>query len=321
MSNRYARQLMLPEIGESGQVRLAGAAVAVVGAGGLGCPVLASLAGAGIGRITVVDHDIVEVTNLHRQPLYDMAAIGRPKVEVAREKLAALNPDVMVAIRVERLTPDNAPALVANHDLVVDAADSFAVTYTLSDACRAAGKPLVSAAVTGLAGYAGAFCGSGPSYRAVFPQPGDAGTCAENGVLGTTVAVLGALQAQMALLILLGGEPTPLGRVLTFDGKRLNFGGFCFADADEPPMPIPFVGVSGLTADDLVVDLRSRAEAPASPVADALRLGMDQIDTLSSQIPQGRIVLCCRTGLRASRAARTLAESGISRLALMAAGD
>lgn len=321
MSDRYARQLMLPEIGESGQARLAGASVAVVGAGGLGCPVLASLAGAGVGRLTVVDHDLVEETNLHRQPLYDMAAIGRSKVDVALEKLTAMNPDVVVEPRAQRLTPDNADALVAAHDLVVDAADSFAVTYTLSDACHTARKPLVSAAVTGMSGYAGAFCGAGPSYRAVFPEPADSGTCATNGVLGSTVAVLGALQAQMALLILLGSEPTVLGRVVTFDGKRMSFGGFSFAGADEPPESLPFVGAGQLTADDLVVDLRSLAEAPVSPVPQALRLGVDEVDTLAAQRPAGRIVLCCRTGLRAARAAKRLAGCGVSRLALMAAGD
>ena len=230
MNDRYARQTVLPEIGAAGQAKLAAASVLVVGAGGLGCPVLQYLAGAGVGRLTIVDHDTIEETNLHRQVLYRMADIGRSKAEVAAEVLRGFNPEIAVTVVVERLTPQNAPALVAAADLVVDAADSFAVSYILSDICFAAAKPLISASVIGTTGYAGAFCGGGPSYRAVFPDVSvDGGTCASVGVLGTAVAVLGSLQAHLALHLLLGLEPGALGRVVTFDARRLAFGGFGFA--------------------------------------------------------------------------------------------
>ncbi|NDH64360.1 MAG: HesA/MoeB/ThiF family protein, partial [Alphaproteobacteria bacterium] len=143
---------------------------------------------AGVGRIAIVDHDTVEVTNLHRQPLYRMSDIGRPKVEAACDALQGFNPEVRLDAAAERLTPQNAARLVADADIVVDAADSFAVTYILSDVCQAAAKPLVSASVIGMTGYAGAFCGGGPSYRAVFPEVSvDGGTCATVGVLGTAV--------------------------------------------------------------------------------------------------------------------------------------
>jgi sulfur-carrier protein adenylyltransferase/sulfurtransferase len=290
VSERYARQTVLPEVGAAGQARLAAASVVVVGAGGLGCPVLQYLAGAGVGRLTIVDHDRIEETNLHRQPLYTMADIGTLKAEAAATALRRFNPGIAVDTLAERLTPQNAAALVAGADLVVDAADSFAVTYVLSDACLAAAKPLVSASVIGMTGYVGVFCGGGPSYRAVFPDVAvDGGTCATVGVLGTAVATLGSLQAHLALHLLLGLEPSALGRVITFDARRLGFGGFGFAGSPEPEQFVPFIAPASVTADDLVVDLRSLEEAPQSPFAGARRLDVDHVATLLAEpTPQGR---------------------------------
>lgn len=320
-TNRYARQTILGEVGPAGQAKLAAASVLVVGAGGLGCPVLQYLVGAGVGRITIVDHDTVEVTNLHRQPLYRMSDIGRPKVEAARDALQGFNPEIRVEAVAERLTPQNAARLVSAADLVVDAADSFAVTYILSDACQAVAKPLVSASVIAMTGYAGAFCGGGPSYRAVFPEVSvDGGTCATVGVLGTAVAVLGGLQAHLALHLLLGLEPGVLGRVVTFDAKRLAFGGFGFAGSPEPDDFAPFIAPEAVTADDLVVDLRGLDEAPVSPFAGARRLVVDDVESLMAEQPTGRIVLACRSGQRALMAADRLRGRGLSNLALVALG-
>jgi molybdopterin/thiamine biosynthesis adenylyltransferase len=321
VTERYARQTVLPEVGAEGQAKLAASSVLVVGAGGLGCPVLQYLAGAGVGRLTIVDHDTVEETNLHRQPLYAMADIGQAKAEVAARALVRFNPQVTVVPVVARLTPQNAEALVAAAGLVIDAADSFAVSYILSDACLAAARPLVSASVIGMTGYAGAFCGGGPSYRAVFPDVSvDGGTCASVGVLGTAVAVLGSLQAHLALHLLLGLEPGVLGRVVTFDARRLALGGFAFAGSPEPERFVPFIAPSAVTADDLVVDLRSLDEAPQSPFAGAHRLDVDGIDTLEQPSPSRRIVLCCRSGQRALAAADRLRDRGLVDLALVALG-
>jgi molybdopterin/thiamine biosynthesis adenylyltransferase/rhodanese-related sulfurtransferase len=322
MSDRYVRQMVLPEVGPDGQARLAAASVLVVGAGGLGCPVLQYLAGAGVGHLTIVDHDTIEETNLHRQPLYAMADIGKPKAETAAAMLKRFNPAITATPVVARLTPQNAAALVADADLVIDAADSFAVSYILSDACHATAKPLVSASVIGMTGYAGAFCGGGPSYRAVFPDVSvDGGTCASVGVLGTAVAVLGSVQAHLALHLLLGLEPSVLGRVVTFDAKRLAFGGFGFAGTPEPETAVPFIAPAAVTADDLVVDLRSLEEAPQSPFAGARRIDVEGIDALVGQpMPRGRIVLCCRSGQRALAAADRLRERGVADLALVALG-
>lgn len=322
MNDRYARQTVLAEVGREGQARLAAASVVVVGAGGLGCPVLQYLAGAGVGNLAVVDHDTVEETNLHRQPLYGMKDIGRAKAEAACLALRRFNPDIRVDPVIERLTPQNATWLAAGADLVVDAADSFAVTYMLSDVCHSAAKPLVSASVIGMTGYAGAFCGGGPSYRAVFPDvSADGGTCATVGVLGTAVAVLGGLQAHLALHLLLGLEPTVLGRVVTFDAKAMSFGGFGFSGSPEPEAFVPFISPADVCADDLVVDLRSLEETPTSPFAGARRLQVDTIDQLLAQPrPAGRIVLCCRSGQRSLAAADRLQAVGVSNLALVALG-
>jgi molybdopterin/thiamine biosynthesis adenylyltransferase/rhodanese-related sulfurtransferase len=283
--------------------------------------VLQYLGGAGVGRLAIVDHDVVEETNLHRQPLYGMDDLGKPKAAAARERLLRFNPGIAIEAVAARLTPQNAAALVAKADAVVDAADSFAVTYMLSDACHASGKPLVSASAIGLTGYAGAFCGGGPSYRAVFPEVSiDGGTCATVGVLGTAVAVLGSLQAHLALHLLLGLEPSPLGRVVTFDAQKLVFGGFGFAGSPEPDSAVPFIAPDQLRADDLVVDLRGADEAPQT-FAGGRRLPVDRVAALAAEPrPAGRIVLCCRSGQRALMAADALRERGIANLALVALG-
>jgi molybdopterin/thiamine biosynthesis adenylyltransferase/rhodanese-related sulfurtransferase len=322
VSDRYSRQVVLPEVGEGGQARLTAASVAVVGAGGLGCAVLEYLTAAGVGRLTIVDQDTVEESNLHRQPLYRMGDLGRLKVEAARAALGALNPEVRVEVLAERLTPANAPALVAAADVVIDAADSFAVTYVLSDACQRAGKALVSASVLGLSGYVGAFCGGAPSYRAVFPElPRQAGSCAESGVLGTAVGVMGTLQAHLTLALLLRLEPTVLGRLINVDLRTLHLGGFCFAGAQEPPDALMFIAPEDVAPSDLVIDLRSRTEAPVSPFANVWRVGVEALEQGGEELPAApRIVLCCRTGVRAWRAARALAARGHRNLALIALG-
>ena len=323
MSNRYSRQVVLPEVGEGGQARLTAASVAVVGAGGLGCAVLGYLAAAGVGRLTIVDHDSVEESNLHRQPLYRMSDLGKPKAEAARSALIALNPEVRIEARIERLTPTIAPALVGAADVVVDAADSFAVTYVLSDACQRAARPLVSASVLGLSGYVGAFCGRAPSYRAVFPElPRQAGSCAGSGVLGTAVGVIGTLQAHLALALLLELEPSVLGRLIHVDFRTLHMGGFSFLRATEPTDALTFIAPADVGSSDLVVDLRGRGEAPVSPFPSAWRLSVEALEKGEQPLPPApRIVLCCRTGVRAWRAARALAAQGHRNVALIALGE
>ena len=166
----------------------------------------------------IVDHDRVEESNLHRQPLYRMSDLGSSKAQAARTALLAANPDIAIDALDERLTPANVRSRVAAVDVVVDAADSVAATYVVSDECHRVNKALVSASVLGLSGYAGVFSGGAPSYRAVFPEmPRQAGTCAQSGVLGTAVGVMGTLQAHLVLALLLELRPAVLGRLVTVD--------------------------------------------------------------------------------------------------------
>lgn len=306
--SRHARQIALPEVGPEGQARLARAHVLVIGAGGLGSPALMYLAGAGIGRITLLDPDRVEASNLHRQPIH-AGQEGEGKAQSAARFLAALDAAVAVEARPETLNPANAPSLVSSADLVLDCADSFAVSYTLSDACNAAGVPLISASALGLSGYCGGFCAGAPSLRAVFPDlPERAASCATAGVLGPVVGMLGAVQAQMALAVLLGLAPSPLGQLVTL-GPGLRWGGFRFDTAPEPAIRLRFIAREHITPDDLVVDLRDEAAQTVTPRA---------LRTLPAQLPPGRLVIACRSGLRAWRAAKTLSHPDI---VLLATGD
>jgi molybdopterin/thiamine biosynthesis adenylyltransferase/rhodanese-related sulfurtransferase len=325
MSDRYSRQTILPQVGEAGQARLRNACVLVVGAGGLGSAVLQYLCAAGLGVLRVVDPDRVEESNLHRQPIYRIGDIGLLKAQAARAALLNLNPEVRVEAVCERLTPSNVAHLVGAADLVVDAADSFAVTYVASDECYRTNKVLVSASVLGLSGYIGAFCGGAPSYRAVFPEmPGQAGSCAQSGVLGTAVGVMGTLQAHIVLALLLGLQPPVLGRLITVDFRTLRFGGFSFAAAHEPSgAALSFISPEQVAQSDIVIDLRSLAEAPASPFATALRMDVAALEGAEAETrfpPEPRIVLCCRTGVRAWRAARVLQRRGHLNVALIALG-
>jgi sulfur-carrier protein adenylyltransferase/sulfurtransferase len=324
MSERYSRQAILPEVGIEGQARLAAANVLVVGAGGLGCAVLAYLTAAGVGRLIIVDPDRVEESNLHRQPLYRMTDIGHPKAAAARAALVQLNPGVQIEALIARLRAGNAARLVADADLVVDAADSLAVTYILSDACQGVGSVLVSASVLGLKGYVGVFCGGAPGYRAVFPEmPRQAGSCAQAGVLGTAVGVMGALQAHLTMAVLLDLKPPVLGRLLAVDFRTLHVGDFSFLGAQEPQGPLlRFIDPADVGPEDRVVDLRSLTEAPRSPFAVALRVDVEALEAGGVRVPPApRVVLCCRTGVRAWRAARALRAQGHHNVALIALGE
>lgn len=318
--NRYARQIRLPEVGIAGQARLAAAQVLVVGAGGLGVPVVQYLVGAGLGRITLIDPDRVEETNLHRQPIYG-PFLGTPKAEAAAAVARALNPATEVVPLCGWLDPATAPGLVGAADLVLDCADSFAASYTLSDCCLAAGRPLISASALGLAGYVGGFCGGAPSLRALFPDlPETLATCASAGVLGPVVGMLGALQAQMALAVLLRLSPSPLGLFLRHDLHRFHSTAFRFDTAPEPDSsPHRFIAPQQLRESDFLIELRDVDEAPRPVAAFARRQRVEEFGPDGPRpAPGQRAVFACRTGLRAWRAADRLRPHWPGEIALLA---
>jgi len=231
---RYARHIVLPEIGGPGQQRLKRARVLVIGAGGLGAPVLAYLAAAGVGTLGIVDDDTVSLSNLQRQVIHDTDAVGAAKTESAAAALKRLNPNVTVELHRVRLMADNVAELVAAYDLTVDGSDNFETRYLVADACAAAGRPLVHAAVgrfdgsiTVLKPYESNAEGKpNPSYRDLFPEPPPAGlvpSCAEAGVLGALTGVVGTLQAMEAIKLIAGiGEPL-IGRLLLYDALGARF--------------------------------------------------------------------------------------------------
>lgn len=224
---RYARQLILAEVGPAGQKKLAASRVLVIGAGGLGSPALYYLAAAGVGTLGIADADTVAVANLHRQILYATPDVGKAKVDVAAGKLRALNPDVTVIEHRAAADETNVDALIAGYDLVVDAPDNFATRYLVNDACWRAGKPLVEGAVLGFSGMLMTILPpKTPCYRCLYPNPpadGAAPSAASVGIIGMAPGVIGSLQALEAVKVLLG-VGTPLGgRVLFFDGLDQDF--------------------------------------------------------------------------------------------------
>lgn len=216
VSGRYMRQLNV--VGVAGQQAIARARVLVVGAGGLGSPAAIYLASAGVGTLGLIDDDVVETSNLHRQPLHMTESVGEPKVESAAAHLAALNSDVHVVTHRERLTADNARQILQGYDVVLDGADNFETRYVVSDACRDLGIPHVWAAVLTTGGQMSVFMPHGPTYRDLYPvAPSDVPTCAEAGVLGVVPGQLGVAQAAEALKLITGlGQPL-VGQVGVYD--------------------------------------------------------------------------------------------------------
>jgi adenylyltransferase/sulfurtransferase len=243
--DRYARHLVLPEIGEEGQAKLLASRVLVIGAGGLGSPLLLYLAAAGVGTLGVVDDDAVDLSNLQRQVVHGTADIGSAKIDSARKRLADINPEVRVETHARRLLPDNVMDLVAAYDLVADGSDNFPTRYLLNDACHLAGRSLVSAAIMRFDGQLTTYRshlghgedGANPCYRCVFgAQPEDfKQSCADVGVLGALAGAMGSLQAIEVVKELLGIGTSMAGRLLLYDALGGDFRNIAIkADPDCP---------------------------------------------------------------------------------------
>jgi len=352
--HRYGRHLLLPELGMEGQQRIKGTRVLLVGAGGLGSPAALYLAAAGIGHLTVVDFDVVDVTNLQRQVLHGTRDVGRLKVESARDRLRDLNPHVSVEIVPDRLDAGNALGLVSGHDLVLDGTDSFATRYLVSDACVLAGKPNVHASIYRFEGQATVLSTpDAPCYRCLYPSPpapGEVPSCSEAGVLGVLPGLLGTIQATEALKLAAGiGEPLS-GRLLLVDALSMRFRTMqvgrdprcpacgtrtirelreeAFAcEAIPPGARVPEITPVELAervarGDALtLLDVREPHEweitrIPGARLAPLSRLG----DELARLDPARELVVYCRSGVRSQEAGRRLVAAGFTRVFSLAGG-
>jgi adenylyltransferase/sulfurtransferase len=331
----YSRQTALREVGPAGQEKLRRASVLVVGAGGLGVPVLQYLAGAGVGKIGIVDADNLEPSNLHRQTWYALADCGKPKAELAARRVAALNPEVQVAAHVMRLAADNADTLAAGVDLILDCSDNFSTKFLLNDVALRLRKPVLFASVYQYEGQLQLVRGddASPCLRCVWPEAtrdGLVGNCAEAGVLGPVPGVFGSLQALEALKLLLGLDGLAADEMLIFDLVTLHTqrlrarraaGCEAHGRAGRPPQPallqdaleVSFPSLADAFARGYtLIDVRDASERDAEPLpAPSLHLPMSRLLTEVTGLDLGRsYLLICATGKRSTAAADLLRSQG-----------
>lgn len=318
---RYSRQTKVSQIGAKGQAQLAESRVLIVGMGGLGSHLGLQLAGAGIGELILLDHDVVDISNLHRQTLYREQDVGKPKALCAQLALQNLNSDIVVSAANEKLLPRNVNDWVARADVVVDAADNFATSYLLSDACLELGVSLVSASVNSTFGYLGVFCGSpenlAPSYRAVFPRlPEKIQNCDVVGVTGPSVGVIASLQAQETIKVLLNDQHQLRGQLLYLDVWNYSQHKIDMRSAQEPSSTqLGLIVADQITATDFVLDVRNAEEIRerSQPFSVHAEIPLSELSSKLDQLPAGRrIVCCCQSGQRALIAAQQLLDSELT---------
>ena len=349
---RYSRHLILPEVTIDGQRKLRNGSVLLIGAGGLGSPAALYLTAAGVGRIGIVDFDVVDVTNLQRQVLHDSSWVGKPKLDSARARLGALNPHVEIETHQVALTRDNALELFEAYDVIVDGTDNFATRYLTNDASYLTKKPNVYGSIYRFEGQASVFWPDrGPCYRCLFPEPPPPGlvpSCAEGGVLGVLPGVIGGIQANEALKILMGiGEPL-IGRLLLYDALGMKFDelklrrdpgcplcsdsatitelvdyeAFCGLGrgAEEGPIERP----ADVTVTELkrrldegealhLIDVREPYEAKICRIDGAQLLPLGALPERLGELKRDRTyVIHCRTGVRSAEAVDVLTQAGFS---------
>ncbi|HXY41685.1 MAG TPA: ubiquitin-like small modifier protein 1 [Vicinamibacteria bacterium] len=348
---RYSRHLIMPEVTIEGQRRLKQSSVLLIGAGGLGSPAALYLAAAGVGRIGMVDFDVVDESNLQRQVLHDTSWIGRPKLESAKARLSALNPHVRVEPHATALTRDNALEILKDYDVVVDGTDNFETRYLTNDACFLLKKPNVYGSIYRFDGQLSVFWADhGPCYRCLYPEPPPPGlvpSCAEGGVLGILPGVVGGLQATEAIKILLGiGEPL-VGRLLLYDALAMSFEelklrrdphcplcgeaptirelqdypAFCGTGRGEEAAPVEEITARELrqrldAGEELtVVDVREPHEWAICRIEGARLVPLGTLPERLHEFDSSRAyVLHCKSGARSARAIQLLRQAGFRRL-------
>ncbi len=354
---RYARHLLLPEVGPEGQAKLKNARVLCLGAGGLGSPAALYLAAAGVGTIGLVDFDRVELSNLQRQLLHGTSDVGRAKTDSARDRLLAVNPHVAVRLHEARFESANAEEILADYDLIVDGSDNFATRYLTNDVAVFARKPNVYGSIFRFDGQATVFAPhlGGPCYRCLFPEPPDPGSvpsCAEAGVLGVLPGIVGTIQATEALKLILGIGETLLGRLLHFDALKMKFREFnlrrdpeCPVCGDQPSITEPIdyeafcagesAAESALPEIDVhalqrklasgapltLLDVREPFEHEIAQIAGASLIPLGQLPARLSELEREQeIFVFCHSGVRSARAAEFLRSAGFAKVTNVAGG-
>jgi sulfur-carrier protein adenylyltransferase/sulfurtransferase len=356
---RYSRHLIMPEVGMDGQRKLKGASVLIIGAGGLGSPLALYLAAAGVGRLGLVDFDVVDFTNLQRQVIHGTADVGRSKLDSARERIEAVNPNVRVDTFDTRITSRNALELIRPYDVIIDGTDNFPTRYLVNDACVLLGKPNVYGSIFRFDGQASVFWAArGPCYRCLYPEPPPPGlvpSCAEGGVLGILPGVIGLIQATEAVKLIIGqGEPL-IGRLLLYNALAMTFREMKLRK--DPACPIcgknptiqalvdyeEFCGLrpakedtsaarAAVGAGDLkkeldagrnifLLDVREPHEWDICRIPGARLVPLGEIGNRIGEMDRQADIVCyCRSGGRSARAVKLLGENGFSRVRNLTGG-
>jgi adenylyltransferase/sulfurtransferase len=356
---RYARHLIMPEVGMEGQTRLKAARVLAVGTGGLGSPLALYLAAAGVGTIGLVDFDVVDDSNLQRQVLFGSKDVGRRKLQAASERLRDVNGNVRIVPYEERLTSENALAIVRDYDIVADGTDNFPTRYLVNDACVLTGKPNVYASIFRFEGQASVFwAAKGPCYRCLYaepPPPGLVPSCAEGGVLGILPGLLGVVQATETIKLILGNGDPLIGRLLLVDAlamrfrelklrknpecvvcgpsptitRLIDYDSFCgiVPEAAAPPSGVPEITVEELKARrdrgaaTVLVDVREPHEWAISQFPESLKIPLGSLtQSLNRLSTADEIVVHCRTGGRSAKAVEILRGAGFRKVWNLAGG-
>jgi molybdopterin/thiamine biosynthesis adenylyltransferase/rhodanese-related sulfurtransferase/molybdopterin converting factor small subunit len=346
---RYSRHLIMPEVGMSGQRKLKAASVLMIGTGGLGAPLGMYLAAAGVGRLGIVDFDVVDASNLQRQIIHGTNDVGRPKIESARDRMRDINPHIEIETHETRLTSQNALSLFKNYNIIVDGTDNFPTRYLVNDACVLSGKPNVYGSIFRFEGQASVFWAErGPCYRCLYPEPPPPGlvpSCAEGGVLGVLPGIIGTIQASETIKIILGAPDLLVNRLLLFDAWQMKFRELKLRK--DPNCPIcsehatikelidyeAFCGVAPgqqpvapqleeITAGDLkqrldrgddlqVIDVREPHEYEIARLPGTTLIPLAQVVGRMNEIdPSRETILHCKGGVRSAKAIEALQRAG-----------
>lgn len=336
--SRYSRHIVLSEVGQEGQSLISAAKVLVVGAGGLGCPTLQYLAAAGVGTLGIIDFDVVELSNLQRQILFGTSAIGMNKALAAKNRLEDLNPSIQIQAYPEKLTAKNALTLFDNYDIIVDGSDNFATRYLVNDASIITNKPVVFGAIYKFEGQVSVFnYQSGPSYRCLFPNPPKAGSvanCSEVGVLGVLTGIIGSMQANEVIKMILGFNHVLSGKLLCYNAKKAEITTIKVKKSEEAFEKVHALKdqftdqypessleneVQEISVEDALhmenvqfVDVRERGEYPQIEVPPNLQIPLGTLEENSNRFQaEKKYIIFCQSGIRSKVAVQLLQDMDI----------